>query len=684
MKSLLTRFNIAAFLFLGGLSAALAYDASVRKVDIRKPATVENPSQLPTMLPQATSENKPVIVSTSPVLLPPRSGKNPYSVQNGLPGVNVGYTYYDFQTNACMAERLGYLEDGGERYLQVLWMAAKDSTRGNRQPGFNDSRGSHYNFVDVTDPENPTATLSDWSKVELPNERAGWPSLVQFEDGVVGTPSHNAVFNGTVTKFFVNSGPGDDRFFQQSEVSVPADEALWPRAAVDGEGNVHLIYNRTLPDQSSQLAYRRSTNQGETWEPEIMFTGPSGILPVGQTGTLPGGAGGDTYAITARGPLVVVVYLDGPLRVLTRISTDYGRTWDGQNSLGLLWDAQYNWIDSTEYNNDGIPSITVYSDTIVSPSNQLAVIIDSEGIPHYIMGQTLTYIIQKGLKDNSVSGARRGTIYSVSDDAMYKDLGMFSLRYGDSLMYSMAPAGGGEWDGVGKIVSRRAYTGSSRYPQLGIDDNDNIYMAYCSMKSGDLMPMQIDTTGATADQPDSLVEVDGLFSHVYVTHKPKGVNIWSKPVDITPDGKNCLFSTVCDVVTDQMYIAYSANDMPGDRVTSLELPTMQTDIYVYPFPISSLNTVNSVSEFNTLDVECTVAPNPASNAARVQISGIHAGMLRATLISIQGEEVWSGTVQSAGTSLEFSVPVNHVGSGIYKLVMEQDGKFANQTLSVIK
>ena len=46
-----------------------------------------------------------------------------------LRGVKVGSTWYDFQTNHSMPNRLAYFEDGPDKYLQVLWMAAKDGTR---------------------------------------------------------------------------------------------------------------------------------------------------------------------------------------------------------------------------------------------------------------------------------------------------------------------------------------------------------------------------------------------------------------------------------------------------------------------------------------------------------------------------------------------------------------------------
>lgn len=424
---------------------------------------------------------------------------------------------------------------------------------------------------------------------------------------------------------------------------------------------------------------------GENWEAEILFTGASGLLPQGATGTLPNGAGGDTYAITARGPNVVVAYSDGPLRILTRKSTDYGATWnDPQVGVRLLVDPQHNWIDSVEYNDNGTPSIRVWSDTVVAPSSQIAIALDADGKAHYVIGQTLTYIIQVGTKDNSQSGSRRGTIYSVNRDQYYKDLGMYYYKEGDTLIYNIAPAGGGEWDGQGEIVSRRAYTGSSRYPQLGMDANNNLYLVYTSVKSGDVLPMQVDTTGAAEGQVDTLIDVDGLYGHLYVTHKPANSYVWSAPKDITPDGVNCIFGTLCDNVTDHMYIAYSASAVPGDRVTSVETPSAEATIYVYPFPISELNVPASVNDQRSLDASVVVSPNPATDEARLHIEGVTPGAITVSVVTLQGQLLLKTTSPNVNNAWDVVLPTQQFASGSYQVIVEQAGAFSTHTLNVVR
>lgn len=680
-----TRFFIVQVCVFALATGAAVHAVAQHTVKLPKQAQAWAPSAgINNIIQLPTDEATPVVVRTSPIVQPRIPSKSAAMVQDDAPGVTVGTTWYDFQTNAAMPERVSLFEDGSERYLQVLWMASTDSTRVGRVPGFTNARGSYYNFVDVTDPSAPQVTIQEWQKIESSNNRAGWPSLVQFPDGNIGTPSHNAVFNGTVVKFFANSGPGDNQFGEYSQPTVPADTALWPRAAVDGQGNVHLIYNRSLPDGSSQVAYRRSTDYGENWEAEILFTGASGLLPQGVTGTLPNGAGGDTYAITARGPNVVVAYTDSPLRILTRKSTDYGATWDNpQIGLRLLIDPQHLPIDSTEYNVGGIDSITVYTDTVIAPSSQISVILDSQGRAHYAVGQTLTYIIQNGLKDNSQAGSRRGIIYSVDDDALMVNTGIYYYVEGDTLIYNIAKASD-TWDGQGTIISRRAYTGASRYPQLGMDKDDNVYMVYGGQITGDAMPMQIDTTPGNANTaPDTLINVDGLFSHLFVMHRPANSYVWSAPKDITPAGVSCLFGTLCDNVTDQMYIAYSASSIPGDRVTSVETPSAEATIKVYAFPVADLNVPASVTDNGTLTAKVTISPNPASADARIQIESVTPGEFAVSIVTLQGVKVFEAKNPTMSNTWELQVPSKVLASGSYQVVVEQNGQSTTRTLNIV-
>ena len=555
-------------------------------------------------------------------------------------------------------------------------MASSDGTRdpATRIPGFNTSRGSRYNYVDVNDPNDMIVGIEEWQKMEV--ERAGWPAIAQFSDGSVGTASHTPV------RYYRNAGVGDDFFFEFSKVTSEADNGLWPRTAVDGQDNIHMIYHREMPDATSQLVYRRSIDGGTSWEPEIFFTGPSGVLPIGQTGTLPNSAGGDTYAIAARGPNVAVVYSDSPLRTLLRKSTDYGATWNDSNvGVRLIIAQNHTFIDSTI---TGANEITLLTDTTVAPSAHHAVAIDSDGRVHVATGQSLTYVITKGPIDPT-AGGRSGIIYSVSNDALYNGTGIYYWPEGDSLIYTVGVAGAPYWDGEGDIVSRRAYSGASRYPNLGLDADDNLYMVYTSVKSGDYMEMQIDTTGRFDPlEPDTLVSVNGLYGHIYATWKYPSNPNWSRPVDLTPEGSNCIFGTLCDNVVDNtLYMAYSTSSIPGDRVTNVETEATEADVMVAAIDRSALGLPLSVSEVAELNATVAIMPNPADEVTRVRINSVTPGSIAVSLYTVQGERILRSVSPGVDGQWFIEIPTQQLATGSYLLTIEQGGAALTKTLNVL-
>ncbi|MFZ9870592.1 MAG: T9SS type A sorting domain-containing protein [Candidatus Kapaibacteriota bacterium] len=630
----------------------------------------------PTLIVQPSAERTAEVVATSPVLQRKQTPKVVDLPQSVLPGVKIGSTFYDFQTNSSMARRIAVSRDGADKYLQVLWMAATDGTRdvASRTPGFNETRGSYYNFLEASNGTELTVGLPEWTKMEI--GRAGWPSIALFEDGSVGNTSHVPI------RFFRNSGIGDDAFFQFSEIASASDNATWPRVAIDGRDNVHAIYNRTMPDQSDQLIYRRSTNGGESWEPEVFFTGPNAVVPPSLAGqTLPGAAGGDTYAIAARGPVVAVAYSDGPLRTLVRKSTDYGATWnDEQIGLRLIINRDQTFIDSTITGT----TISLVSDTTVSPSTMHAIAIDSDGRVHLATSQGLMYVLSSGSADWNLAD-RRGTIYSVTDDGLYQGLGMYYWPEGDTLIYTVGTMGDDRWDGEGKVVSRRAYTGVSRYPTIGFDEQDNVFMLFTGVKTGDYFEMQIDTTPRfTGETLDTMITVNGLYGHQYLTWRYKNNPTWSQPFNLTPDGVNCLFGSIAEEVSDGLfYMAYSASPLPGDRVTSVETEIAAADVMVAAVDVAAVGSPSRVAEERMLNAAVSIYPNPASDVARVSITSQGAGPISVRLFSVQGEALVN-TVSPAGSSdWVLELPTQKLASGMYLLTIEQDGASLTRTVSVI-
>ncbi|MFN4986624.1 MAG: T9SS type A sorting domain-containing protein [Ignavibacteria bacterium] len=629
-----------------------------------KPLTNDAVSPL---LLRTNGEEESRAVST-PSVLRVRTPKVLDAVQAELPGVEVGFTYYDFQTNGAMANRLVYTQDGPDKYVQMVWMASKDSTRDltSRIPGFAGSaRGTHYTFLDVSNPDAPALGVEDWQKVEV--SRSGWPSLIQFKDGLIGTPSHPPI------RFFGNSGVGDQPI-QYAEVTDASSNCLWPRAAADGDGNAHIIYNNNLGSDaapSNQIGYRRSIDGGFSWSEETLFTGstaPEGNMPVG--------LGGDTYAVTARGKKVVITYTDNSLRTLSRTSTDGGATWPTDLARVVY---SPNWTDIDSANNEW-GTFEVRTDTMPTPNGHVDVIIDNDGNTHYVMGLVPGYIVRK-----DTNGARSGTIFILNDIASISNSGLGYRNETDNFIFFMGQPAGSQMDGNGYVMNNRFFDGGSRWPQLGIDAQNNLYCAYGSWKNGDVKSILADTTaGNQQSEPDTLAQVDALNGHIWITYKPAAVNVWSTPYDMTPNGVNCQYPSLCDdVMNGRLYIGYSASPTPGDRVTNLETNAEAAKVMFYALDATKLPVVNSVDP-EPLQADVTIAPNPVREVANVRIVSKSQGAVKVSIMTSIGEMVMSSVSPNDSGTFELTIPTQALAAGMYQCVIEQAGARSVHALSVVR
>lgn len=612
-------------------------------------------------------------VRTPKVLLP--------TTQEGEPGVLVGTTYYDFQTNGSMPNRITYLEDLGDKYVQMVWMAAtspsRDATSG--ALGMNNTRGSYYTYLEVNDPDAPQLLIENWQKLEDPvTERTGWPSLIQLSSGAAATPSHTPV------KFHVNGGLGDPLFFG-NPVATAADSALWPRAAVslgDQLDIMHLVYNRATAANVNQVVYRRSSDgAGALWGSDVFFTGPNGL------GASPGsplvdGGGGDTYAMTARGNTVAVVYRDAQRRLILRKSYDAGVTWP-LDSTG----ARVLYIpDESRDSVDLSPTIREYrTDTLTYAGTNMDIILDSDGMAHVVVNECMYYI--RGRHAIPRPAGALDTIYSVADPVYFRDRGILYMQEGRQEIARIGLPSGTGWDGVGRYINRRVDWGMSAQPQLGIDGDDNIYMVYTAPKNGDVKDVSVDTTGTfVANEPDTLTTVAGLNMHIWATHKLSGFDVWSEPKDLTPVGVNAQWATLCDdVVGGVMYIGYAANLTPGDHVTNSELPDELTNVYMYAMKTSNLNLINSVAEAGDrgLKADVTIAPNPSATTATLTIDTQRPGVMTVSLVNVLGDMVLRLQSPDASGTWSTAIPTANLAAGTYHCVIEQGGVRTSRMLTVM-
>jgi len=288
-----------------------------------------------------------------------------------LPGILLGITYYDLQTNGSMPHRISYFEEGNDKSAQVIWMGAVDMERFNPP---HPTRGSYYSLIDMADPLNPEKyTDIEWERIEG-TTRSGFPSIIQYEDGSVGSIAHviSSESSASAMRITKNTSFGDIAFTSKQ---IPgADSSLWGHATVDGDDITHLVFTSDTSSKnfSEQVVYLRSTDKGNTWSDPTILTGPL------SNPRLPTGRGANSYQLATRGSNVVLGYQDTTFNLIIIKSEDNGETWS--QPINVFGGSRHQNAYMIEDYGDGTFRATTDTVPICGPS--FDIVIDADGFVH--------------------------------------------------------------------------------------------------------------------------------------------------------------------------------------------------------------------------------------------------------------------------------------------------------------
>ncbi|MDR2084501.1 MAG: T9SS type A sorting domain-containing protein [Bacteroidales bacterium] len=163
----------------------------------------------------------------------------------------VGYTYYDLQSNSTLGNRFYRYADGS---IGATWTGGMEAT------AFPD-RGSFYNFwTELNDGSwgweiNP----NDVGRIE--NERAGWPSYAPYGNNGELIVSHN----GAGYNLYKRDQAGTGEWDKFSE--YVSTKSTWPRVCVNNDV-IHVLHYEELTDHGD-IYYSRSADNGQTWSPHV-------------------------------------------------------------------------------------------------------------------------------------------------------------------------------------------------------------------------------------------------------------------------------------------------------------------------------------------------------------------------------------------------------------------------------
>lgn len=572
------------------------------------------------------------------------------------PGDSVGYTYLDLQTQQSMPERLVY--DPVRKNVQMVWMADVESLPANSL------RGSYLSVIDVsTDVPSLVELSTGWKRIET--RRANWPSIAGFSDGSVGIASHAPLLYNT-------NLPGSYTAFTTLQKDV--EGAVYIRSAITSDNTVHVIFAYSGGENEGQLGYMRSSNKGQTWSDPVLLTGPAA-----PGGSVPGIAGFDCYAMAAAGSKVAVVYADKSQRLWRRVSVNNGQTWE---TAVVIAQPPVARVYHTTGHLQG-DSVVFVSDTVQTPGTQMDIILDAQGKSYVVFSMTSTYI--KGIgREQGGEIVRIGRDTIMADETGLTSVGLGFIEEGTTQVVRMGLPAGGTWDGNGTfLVGGTINAGYSCFPQLGLGANGEVYCVYTSVRNGD-------KTQITADIGGVATPVDALFGHIYATHRVPGRE-WSKPVDLTPAGLDCLYGTLANVVNDRLYIGYQSDMTPGIR-TIHKTPLETTVVRFRALPVDELNESPTVSVADPVPgiaqaTVVSVSPNPLREEGQIHLLLPVSGPVSIELYTVLGTKVatlFDGFLTEGNHYIPFQAGKEDVTSGRYYCIVRTGSFTQSAAITIIR
>ena len=512
--------------------------------------------------------------------------KSPFSkVQDTPPGVMIGNTFYDLQSNGSMPHRISVFEDGSDKSAQVVWMAATDEDGFGNPP--HPTRGSYYAILDIKDPISPKKyTDVPWERME--SVRSGFPSIVQFKDGSVGSIGHviSSGSSASALRLTKNTSFGDTKFTTKQ---IPgSDSSLWAHSTVDGADIIHVAFTSDTSSKnfSNQVIYMRSTDKGTTWSEPKYMTGPN------SDPQLPTGRGANSYQFAVRGNTVALGYQDTNFNLIIVKSSDNGATWN-QAKLIFGGAAHQNAYMVEDFGDGTFSAVT---DTVPICGPAFDLIVDADDNVHAVAATSPSW--KSGIAKMNDAGQIEFLADTVYSNLYTRVTGIYYSEAANQTSFLTSEE---TWDGQGRVVTRSFGNGNHRYHKLAYDEAENaLYVAWTGIKNGDYAETIF------ADNTSDF----GLFGHILLSKKSASSETWEPEINLTPDANDCQFSSVYKDAKDGIVmLAYQSDLTPGIRVQNTNQSIEDNQIYFYGFK----PTFVGIHDAELQVADFSMSPNPATD-----------------------------------------------------------------------
>ena len=534
-----------------------------------------------------------------------------------------------------MANRIYAFEDGT---IATTW------TRGMEPAAYAD-RGTGYNYFDGT-------SWGAYPDARIEETRVGWPNIAPY--GVNGeiNCAHTGGADGLMFSWRENKGEGDWNYFNLVGPGTGlTQELLWPRMMTSGENHdvIHVIACAGSAVEyeglENALVYSRSTDGGETWDPENEV-----LEGIGSDYT--NGWGGDDYAWAQPvGDNIAFIAFDGVKDGVVMRSSNGGDDWDR-----ILF---YESI-APFYEGGNLFPICGGGDGYNS------VVIDDEGLVHVAFGRQV-----HNADDPTATG---WSYYPYSDGLVYWNETMAAPLDTAMLQSYIIPE---DW------TTTNLYQNGNLAAWVQDNENNDTIVAVATYQASlTTMPQLIATRDEFGQKIIQIfysgltlgfVSEDPQYNYRHIWGRfTEGDGIYSEFTDYTDDlfhlFSECVFPSVSQTTPgDKFHILYQTDNFPGiDQRYEGHTAVLNNMVYLAVSPLPVDVAENVVESFEVAQN----VPNPAVNNTAITVLTEVTGAINLNVSNLLGQIVYQENVVSNSQTHTFNVDVANYDSGIYFYTVE--------------
>jgi hypothetical protein len=541
----------------------------------------------------------------------PAQSANPITNSKAVLEDVIGTTYYDMQTNGAIDTRITVYPDGT---MGGVW------TRGTANSS---ERGTGYNYNNGTSWE-PAPT------VRIENDRTGWPSYAPL--GPTGEIVIAHLNDGLKVSKRTVKGQGT---WDQSVIMGPAGatDISWPRIMTNGPSNnyIHMITSTYVAYQGLDLAYLyyRSLDGGLTWD-------KNGVILPQMTSADYDGFNGDEIAWGTPHGDTIYFMISGPwVDTFIMTSSDNGDNW---TKIPILSNA-----------NKKLPSGTTEVAPFTMSDGSCAVEMDKSGVLHAAFGIGGGYMTGS---TKYIYVNMNGLVYWNSTMPMVKDSLDLATLEADGQLVGWVSDGPGPGDTIVAAPSYRV--GLTSFPQISVDDWNNIYFLWSAVAPGnpDPTPLNYRHLNGRAKFHDKSQMTD------IVDFNPGFMYIFSEYV---------YPSMAKNIMNDKLAVIYQTSGWPGSNLVDPLIPSHECNMEYREIPGSAFwPTGIEKNPATKIDPVSLNFPNPVQSVTRFNVTLDKPANVIIEVSNVMGQKIMSmdkGLV-NAGVQ-QYTIDATQLAAGVY-------------------